>query len=301
MSDSQAKGFLAAGGAFVLWGLVPLYWKQLASINALELILHRIVWSVVLLIILIALRGRMRDFLTAFSTLRSLAINALAGFLLSANWLIFIWAVNADRIIDTSLGYFLVPFVSAGLGFFVLKEHLNRAQVIAMSLALVGVMIQVIYVGRVPWVGLGLSGTFGVYGLLRKRSPLGSLTGLGVETTLIAPFAIGALIYFHHEGTGALGQVDLLTHTLLIGTAVVTTIPLLLFSMGARLIPLSSIGLMQFSTPFCTLFLGLLVYHEPLALAKLVSLLIIWSGLMIYLVDLNRNRRRSASEEAKPV
>ncbi|HLS28786.1 MAG TPA: EamA family transporter RarD [Opitutales bacterium] len=294
MTKSSAKGYAAAGGAFLLWGLVPLYWKQLADISALELMLHRIVWSVVLLIFLIKLRGRMRDFLNAFSTLGSLGINFLAGSLLSANWLIYIWAVNADRIIDTSLGYFLVPFVSTALGLFVLNERLNRAQIVAMVFALIGVMIQVIHVGRIPWVGLGLAGTFGLYGLLRKRSTLGSLTGLGVETTLIAPVALGMLIYLHQGGNGSLGQVDLLSHILIIGTAVVTTVPLLLFSVGARLIPLSRIGLMQFITPFCTLFLGLLIYDEPLPPARLISFIIIWIGLMIYLIDLHRDRRRNS-------
>lgn len=290
MSDSRVKGFAAAGGAFLLWGLVPLYWKELQHVGAFELILHRIVWSVLLLWVLIILRGRIRNFLSGFSTAASIATNGLAGLLLSANWLIYIWAVNADRIIDTSLGYFLVPFVSTALGYFVLHERLNRAQTCAMTLAFAGVMVQIVHAGRFPWVGLGLATSFGLYGLIRKQSSLGSLTGLGVETTLVAPIAVGLLIHLHRIGEGALGRTDPTTHVLLVGTALVTSIPLLLFSTGARLIPLGSVGLLQFITPSCTLLLGLFLYHEPLPSAKLISFLIIWTGLAIYLLDLRRNR-----------
>ncbi len=299
MPESRAKGFAAAGGAFLAWGLVPLYWKALAEVGAFELILHRVVWSVLLLWFLIAMRGRMREFLRAFSSVKSIATNGLAGVLLSANWLIYIWAVNAERIIDTSLGYFLVPFVSAALGYFVLHERLNRAQIFAMGLAFAGVAIQIVQAGRFPWVGLGLAGTFGVYGLMRKRSSLGSLTGLGVETTILAPVAAGLLIYLHSEGSGALGRADGATHFLLFGTALVTTVPLLLFSAGARLIPLASVGVMQFITPTCTLLLGLFLYGEPLPPARLISFLIIWVGLAVYLVDLRRSRGRISAEAAE--
>lgn len=299
MSDSRGKGFAAAGGAFLLWGLVPIYWKTLAQVNATELILHRVVWSVLLLWVLIAVRGRTRDFLRALSSVRSIIGNGVAGLLLSANWLIYIWAVNAGRVIDTSLGYFLVPFVSAALGYAVLHERLNRAQVFAMALALTGVAIQIARAERFPWVGLGLAATFGLYGLMRKRSVLGSLTGLGVETTILAPVAAALLIYLHRDGGGALGRVDVTTHILLFGTALVTTVPLLLFSMGARLIPLASVGLLQFITPSCSLLLGLFLYGEPLPPARLISFLMIWTGLAVYVIDLRRNRTRVSIDPAE--
>lgn len=273
---------------------------MLAHVAAFELILHRIVWSVLLLAVIIAARGRLRVFATAFTQPKSLVTHGVAGVLLSINWLVFVWAVNVDRVIETSLGYFLVPFVSTALGYFFLHERLKPVQIAAMGLAFGGVLIQIVAYGAIPWVGLTLAFSFGLYGLMRKQSPLGSLTGLGVETVLLAPLAIGALLYLHHGGGGALGRADLTTHLLLAGTALVTTVPLLLFSTGARLIPLSSIGLMQFITPSCTLLLGVFLYHEPFPLGRFVSFLLIWIGIGIYLIDLGRNRARVTAQERPP-
>jgi chloramphenicol-sensitive protein RarD len=290
LPDSQFKGFAAAGGAFLIWGLVPLYWKMLAQISAFELILHRIIWSILLLLVLIVARGHLRDFAQAFARVGSLGKNALAGLLLSANWFVFIWAVNADRVIDTSLGYFLVPFVSTGLGVFFLHERLNRIQLAAMGLALAGVALEVIRFGSVPWVGVALATSFGLYGLLRKQSPLGSLTGLGVETALLTPLALGILLFLQAGRGESLGEASALTHVLLVGTGLVTAVPLLLFSAGARLIPLSSIGLMQFLTPSITLLLGIFLYREPFPPVRLASFFMIWLGLAIYLAVVGGRR-----------
>lgn len=269
---------------------------MLPQISAFELILHRIVWSILILLVLILVRGRWRDFVSAFASIGSVGKNALAGLLLSSNWFVFIWAVNADRVIDTSLGYFLVPFVSTGLGVFFLHERLNRIQLSAMALALAGVILQMIHFGAIPWVGVALATSFGLYGLLRKQSPLGSLTGLGVETALLAPMALGILLYLQGyggvgNGVETTGGADAWTHLLLVGTGLITTVPLLLFSTGARLIPLSSIGLIQFLTPSITLLLGVFLYHEPFPPVRFASFLMIWIGLAIYLFDAEGRRR----------
>lgn len=286
MSHAAARtGALAAGVCYFAWGLVPLYWKQLASVHPVELIAHRHVWSLVLVLGLVLAQGKFGEVRAALGTRRSVGLNFLSATLLTANWLIYVWGVNTGHVIECSLGYFLVPLVNVALGRWVLHEHLRRLQWIAIAGAATGVAVMMWQLGRPPWIALALAGTWGGYGLLRKKSPLGSLTGLTVETLLLAPFAVGFLLWQHHTGTGALGRADALTQLLVLSAGVITAIPLLLFAFGARRIRLSTMGLLQYLAPTVQFALGVWVYHEPFSRERLIGFLFIWAGLALYTAD----------------
>lgn len=291
---AQARsGALAAAICYLLWGLVPLYWKQLAAVNSLELIAHRHVWSLALLLAVGAWQGGIGAVLAALRTPSSVATHLLSATLLTANWLVYVWGVNTGHVIETSLGYFLVPLVNVAAGRFVLHEHLRRVQWMAIGLAATGVAVMIAQLGRPPWIALVLAGTWGGYSLMRKRSTLGALSGLTVETLLLAPLALGFLAWQHHLGTGALGRVDLRTHLLVLSAGVITAIPLLLFAYAARRIRLSTLGLLQYLAPSVQLALGIWVYHEPFSRARAMSFSFIWAALALYTIDNVLAQRRA--------
>lgn len=285
-SAAAAKaGALAAGICYFSWGLVPLYWKRLATVNPVELIAHRHVWSLVLVLICVAAQGTFSEVRAALRTPRSVGLNLLSAVLLTANWLIYVWGVNTGHVIECSLGYFLVPLVNVALGRFVLHEHLRTLQWVAIACAAGGVTVMIAQLDRPPWVALALAGTWSAYGLLRKRSPLGSLIGLTVETLLLAPLAIGLLLWQHHIGEGALGHTDAATQALVLSAGVITAVPLLLFAYGARRIRLSTMGLLQYLAPTVQFALGIWVYHEPFTRERLLGFAFIWVGLALYTAD----------------
>jgi chloramphenicol-sensitive protein RarD len=282
---SRRAGALAAALCYFLWGLVPLYWRHLASVNPVELIAHRTVWSLALLAVLVVVQRSSGHVAAAFQTPRSLAINTLSAALLTANWLVYVWGVNTGHVIETSLGYFLVPLVNVATGRFVLHEHLRRAQWIAIILAVVGVALMFVQLGRPPWIALTLAGTWGGYSLMRKQSPLPPVVGLTVETLLLAPLAIGFLVWRHHTGEGVLGRVDLRMHVLVVSAGIITAVPLLLFAYGARRIRLSTLGLLQYLAPTVQLILGVWVFHEPFSESRVISFSFIWAALALYTAD----------------
>ena len=286
------SGALAAAVCYFLWGLVPLYWKQLAAVDARELIAHRHLWSLVFVLVILVAQARLGDVRAALASPRSLGSNFLSATLLTTNWLVYVWGVNTDHVIETSLGYFLVPLVNVAAGRFVLHEHLRRVQWAAIALAAAGVALMVWQLGRPPWIALVLAGSWGAYSLMRKQSPLGSLTGLTIETLLLAPLAIAFLLWQHHTGAGALGRVSLAQHLLIFSSGVITAVPLLLFAYGARRIRLSTMGLLQYIAPSVQFVIALAVYHEPLA-GRGPSFALIWAGLALYTADnLWAQRRR---------
>lgn len=294
-SPEAARGALAAALCYFLWGLVPLYWKQLGSVNPVELIAHRQIWSLVLLLVIVAAQRGFRPVFAALGSLGSVAVNGLGAALLTANWLVYVWGVNTGHVIETSLGYFLVPLVNVAAGRFVLHEHLRRAQWIAIGLAATGVVLMIVQLGRPPWIALALAGTWGVYSLMRKKSPLPPVTGLTVETLLLAPFALGFLLWQEHTGEGALGRADARIHVLVLSSGVITAIPLLLFGYGARRIRLSTLGLLQYLAPSVQLLLGVWVYHEPFSRSRMTSFAFIWGALALYTADSLLAQRRSAA------
>lgn len=297
-SSEATRGALAAALCYLIWGLVPLYWRLLAGVSALELIAHRLVWSLVFVAGLLLWRGALAEFRAALGTGRGFALNLLSSALLTGNWLVYVWGVNHGHVIECSLGYFLVPLLNVALGRWVLHEHLRPAQILAIGCAALGVAIQVFQLGRPPWIALALALTFGFYGLLRKRSALGPLTGLAVETTVLAPFAIALLVWRHHTGEGALGHASAGTQALVLSTGVVTAIPLLLFAYGARRIRLTTLGLLQYIAPTVQFSLGVAVFHEPFARDRALAFGFIWSGLALYTFDNLRAARATVGSTA---
>ncbi len=290
-SPDAARGALAAGVCYFCWGLVPLYWRLLAGIHPVELIAHRAVWSLVFLAVLVAAQRMAAEIRAGLASPRALGINLLSGTLLTANWLVYVWGVNTGHVIECSLGYFLVPLVNVALGRLVLHEHLRPLQWFAIGCAAAGVVLMIAQLGRPPWIALTLAATWGAYGLLRKKSPLGSLAGLTVETLLMAPAAIGFLLWQNHTGAGALGRVDAATHALILSSGIITAVPLLLFAYGARRIRLTTMGLLQYLAPTVQFALGLWVFHEPFSTGRAGGFVLIWAGLVLYTLDNLRGAR----------
>jgi chloramphenicol-sensitive protein RarD len=279
------SGAWAAGFCYLLWGAFPLYWKQLVAVSPFELIAHRYVWTAVLMVGLILAQRRFGEVRAALSTPRSFGLNALSATLLAGNWIVYVWGVNTGHVIETSLGYFLVPLVNVAAGRFILHEHLRRLQWIAIGCAAAGVAVMIFQLGRPPWIALTLAATWGGYGLMRKQTSLGALTGLTVETLLIVPFAFVFLIWRERAGLGAFGHTDALSHTLLVGAGIITAVPLTLFAFAARRIRLSTLGLLQYLAPTVQFALGVAVYHEPFSRERAASFALIWIGLALYTAD----------------
>jgi chloramphenicol-sensitive protein RarD len=279
------KGIWNGLAAYVLWGFFPIYWKLLHEVSALQVIGHRIVWSFLLLIAVILLTRQWKDFRAAALVPKVIGIYAVAGVLLSINWLIYVWGVNSGFIVETSLGYFINPLISVLLGVLFLRERLRTAQWVAVGLAAMGVAYLTITYGRLPWIALSLAVSFGIYGLVKKIAPLGSLYGLTLETALVFPIALLYLAFVQSAGMGAFLHHGALTDILLIGTGVVTSIPLLMFASAARQIPLSMIGVLQYIAPTLQFLIGVFLYHEPFDQSRLVGFGLVWLALIIFWVE----------------
>lgn len=278
----QTRGVLFALGCYLCWGLFPLYWKPLHFIAPLQILCHRIVWSAVFLLIILSIKKHWNWLEPFRKDPKKLAIFALSSSTLSMNWLLYIWAVNSGHIVESSLGYFINPLVNVLLGRLVLGERLGLLQKVAVVLAAIGVCWMTLQLGSLPWVALGLALSFGLYGLLRKQAPLPSLEGLALETFLLAPLALIALVVFEWRGTGSFGHVGLTANSMLIGAGIVTAVPLILFAHGTRRLKLATMGLIQYISPTLQLLLGVLLYHEAFDQSRVVGFTFIWAGLLIY-------------------
>lgn len=283
--SAASRGAIAGTLAFVLWGVVPLYWKQMHGVSAFELIAHRIVWSLLFLLGVMTWRKSFVGVRSAVTDWRIFTGGLLSSVLLALNWTIYVWAVNADHIIETSLGYFLTPLCNVALGCVFLKERLRMLQWSAVALAAGGVALLLFHTGRIPWIALSLASSWSLYGLLKKRSRLGPIPGLTVETLALFPVAITFLLWRAHTGAGALGHVNLQLHALIVATGVVTTIPLLLFAYAAQRLRLVTLGVVQYIAPSMQFLIGLLVYHEPFDAARLQACALIWLALLLYTAD----------------
>lgn len=271
--------------AYLIWGFFPVYFKALAGVPPLQVVCHRIVWSVLFLWLIIAWRGRWGTIRNAFRDHRALALLTVSALLIAANWLVFIIAVGRAQVIQSSLGYFITPFVSVLLGFLFFQERLRRLQLVSLLLAAVGVLLLTLQYGRFPWVAMVLALTFGSYGLFRKIVTVDSLTGLTVETLLLGPAALGYLVFISWQGSGAFPAQGAQTSSLLVLAGVATAVPLLLFASAARRLRLATIGFLQYITPTLHFLLAVLLYREPFTRAHLLSFLFIWSGLCCYSYD----------------
>lgn len=276
------RGFAATFGAFLIWGLLPLYLKQLHDTGALQIMAHRVVWACLFVFAYLALRGELGKVGAALRDPQARLRLAASAVMISGNWLVYVWAVTNGHVIEASLGYFINPLVSVLLGVFVLREKLNRAQWLAVAIAALGVAWLTWQVGRLPWIALGLAASFGAYGLIRKMVVVDSVAGLGVETLLIAPLMLAYLVWCTYAGTLSFGAHDRLLDGLLIASGAVTAIPLVMFAYGVRRVPLSTVGLMQYVGPTLQLLTGIFVFHEAFTAERMLGFATIWAALFVF-------------------
>ena len=280
------KGAIHAGFSYLLWGLLPIYWKLLDNVNAKEILASRVLWSFIFMIFILFLTKKLGLF---FQTIKGFAKNkkqmyalTIASLLISVNWFIYIWAVNSGHMIEASLGYYINPLISILLGMIVLKEKLTVYQYISFILAAIGVLIISISHGQFPWIAISLAISFGVYGLAKKLIIVDSAVGLTLETLVVAPVAVIYIVFSFIQGTHSFLTAGIQTDLLLIGAGAVTAVPLLYFAKGAQKIPLSLLGFLQFIAPTLTLLLGVFVYNEHFSNIQLLSFMFIWLAVTIY-------------------
>jgi len=283
--DNTTKGTITAISAFFLWGIFPIYWKALKHVPSTQILAHRVVWSLVFLLFLVSVQRRWKEVSSIISFSRNVPRFLFTSFLLGTNWLIYIWAVNTNQIVEASLGYFINPLVNVCLGMIFLRERLYRWQVLSVVLAFIGVLFLTLHYGRVPWIAFTLAFTFGTYGLLRKTARAGSMVGLLFETAILTPIALIYLITLTVQGSGAFLSIGLHTDVLLTGAGLVTAIPLLLFAHGARRIQYSTVGFLQYIAPTGQLLVGVLLYKELFTRTHAISFGLVWVAIVIYSIS----------------
>lgn len=284
MQDSS-KGLLAAIAAFSLWGLLPLYLKALAPASPFEILCHRIVWSVVATLGLLLVGKKAGSLLPLLRDKKVMLPVLLAALLVSGNWLVYIWAVNNDFIVESSLGYYINPLVNVLLGFIFLQERLRRGQWLAVFFAFSGVCYLTFFYGQFPWIALFLAISFAFYGLLKKISPLPSLEGLCLETSLLSIPALCFLVYLVTLGESDFVHQATTGRLLLAGTGIITSLPLLLFGFAAHRMPLSTLGIVQYLAPTLQLCIGVFIYGEAFPGKKMVGFALVWCGLLIFATE----------------
>ncbi|MDR1615983.1 MAG: EamA family transporter RarD [Syntrophomonadaceae bacterium] len=285
--SERSKGVIFVIGSYLIWGTLPLYWKMLQEFSSLRILGHRIIWGLVFLLCFLIITRKWYAFWAEVKKItcqpRKLLAVILTGFLLNLNWLTFIWAVNNDRIIQTSLGYYINPLINVLLGIVFLRERLSFWQLAAFGLAAAGVLSLTVQYGAFPVVALTLAVSFSIYTLLKKLIDIDPITGLTLETMLTSVFALGCLLYANiAENDGALQLTVTPVAFLFVGAGIVTAAPLMLYTIGARLLPLFAVGFFQYISPTMTLFLGVVIFHEPFTRAHLFSFLAIWISLILF-------------------
>ncbi|QSX33975.1 EamA family transporter RarD [Shewanella avicenniae] len=294
MADSEyRKGIILALSAYIIWGFAPLYFKLISAVAPLQILVHRIVWSFVLMGVLIVVMGGYGRVRQVLKNPKQLMVLTTTSLLVAANWLLFIWAVNNDHLLDASLGYFINPLLNVVLGLLFLSERLTKFQWVAVALATTGVAIQLISFGSIPVVSLALAGTFGVYALLRKKVNIDAMTGLVVETAILLPPALLVMWFADGEQASHILTNGWQLNLLLMAAGVITTIPLLCFAGAAVRIPLSTLGFFQYVGPSIMFIMAVAVFHEPFDMEKSVTFGFIWSALLVFTFDMLRRRRRT--------
>ncbi|MEW6999033.1 EamA family transporter RarD [Colwelliaceae bacterium BS250] len=286
------SGVINALSAYTMWGLAPLYFKLLEGVSSPEILVHRIIWSCVLLIIIVIAMGQWRKVQSILKDRKKVAWLLLTSVLLGANWLIFIWAINNHHLIEASLGYFINPLFSVALGLVFLGEKLRKWQTIAVLLALVGVLIQLISIGSLPIIALGLAGSFGIYGLFRKKLMVETVPGLLIESMLMLPLGIIYWIFFMDSPTSNMMVNDASLNIILIAAGLVTTAPLLCFTAAAKRLSLAALGFFQYLGPTIMFVLAVLFFNEQLAIEKLTTFVFIWAAILIYSWDAVRKLKQ---------
>ncbi len=290
--NNTLSGFISGTAAFLIWGLCPVYWKVLADVPAIEIITHRVVWSFLFLVPVIFMQGKWPEFFQVVRTPKKVAILCITTLLVASNWLLFIWSVNNNHIIETSLGYYTNPIVNVVFGVIILRERLNKFQSIAVGMASFAVLYLTFQYGRFPAIALTLAVTFSLYGLLRKILGINAAVGLFIETLLLTLPGIAYLVWLEHQGIGSFGHMGLTIDFFLMGTAFLTALPLMLFNIAANRITLTAVGFLQYIAPSVTLLLAIFLYHEPMSTHQLVAFMFIWTALVIYSVDSIKTYKR---------
>ncbi|MBZ9777206.1 EamA family transporter RarD [Mesorhizobium sp. CO1-1-8] len=299
-ADSKARrGFLLALGAYLLWGLLPFYMKAVAHLPLAEVIAHRIVWSVPIAAAVLVWAGRTADFKAALRSPRTIAMAALTAALISVNWGIYVWAIAVDRTVETALGYYINPLVSVVVGALLLGERLDRLQIAAVALAAVAVTVLTIEGGKLPWVSLALAFSFAAYGFFRKTLPIGPSQGFLLEVLLLSVPALGYIVYLIATGQDHIVSSSGTDTALLIGCGPVTSVPLLLFAFGAKLLRLSTIGIMQYIAPTMVFLIAVLIFGEPFGTTQAVAFALIWAALAVYSWSMLTTARRAAPQPAR--
>lgn len=293
------KGLLLAFGTYFIWGLFPIYWKWLAQVDARELLSHRVIWSFAFLFLFVLASKNGREFRAVIKNRKVIAVYFAAALLIGLNWLTYVWAVNAGFIVETSLGYFINPLLSVSLGVIFLREHLRPLQWLPVGLAALGVAYLTFAYSRLPWIALVLAFSFGIYGLVKKVAPLGSVYGLTLETGILFLPALLYLLTQEATGQATFLRADPVTNLLLVGSGIVTTVPLLMFASAAHRIPLTMIGLMQYLAPTLQFLLGVLVYKEPFSATQAIGFGIVWVALVIFWLE-NWAAQRAIRPETIP-
>jgi chloramphenicol-sensitive protein RarD len=278
-------GFISAVSAFLIWGLSPIFYKSLRHVPPFEILMHRMVWSFLFLLPVLILLKRWKSFVRIFRYRKAMSMLFGTTLLVACNWFVYIWAINNNHILQASLGYYINPLVNVMLAMLFLRERLRRLQIVAVLLALAGVLYLTFSIGQFPWVALTLAFTFAFYGLLRKTAPVEALEGLSIETLLLFIPAAGYLFYLDRQGAGAFFNIHWHTDLLLMASALITAIPLLLFTTGARSLTFVTIGFLQYLAPSCNFLLAVFVYGEPFSTAQAVTFCVIWTALAIFSVD----------------
>jgi chloramphenicol-sensitive protein RarD len=283
--------------AFFVWGSFPLYFRALEPASAVEILLHRVVWSLLVCLVVLAITGNLRAFVTVLRTPRLLAVLTLAAVLIAINWGVYIYAVNAGHVVEASLGYFINPLLTVLLGVLVLRERLRRLQWVAVGVGFVAVVVLTVDYGHPPWIALILAASFGTYGLVKNRvgGQVEALPSLTTETAVLAPFALGVLIWLEVTGRGSFGHAPPWHGLLLASTGIATTVPLVLFAAGARRAPLSTMGLLQFITPVLQLLAGVLLLGEHVPGPRWAGFGLVWVALVLLSIDSIRTTRLARS------
>lgn len=277
----EALGILYAGGSYLLWGFVPLYWAMLAGVSPYEITLHRIFWGALVTAAVTLIRGRWRTIAAIFARRDTILALAASSVLIAANWTIFIWCVSTHQLVESSLGYYLTPLVSMALGLVLLGEKISLLRLAAIGLAAVAVIVQAFELGHIPWPAPALALSFGFYGYVRKRTPVDALDGLTVETMLLFPITAVVLGYLALKGTGAFTSTTPWRDALLAGGGPITAVPLTMFAAGARRVRMTTLGFLQYLAPSLTLLVATLLMGEPFTRTDAITFAFVWSALLI--------------------
>lgn len=298
-NQREMTGIVYAVMAYTLWGLLPLYWKLLDEIPADEIFAHRILWSFIFVIAVLCFSKRLNAFKDVLTDKKSFVGIIFCALLISANWYMYIWAVNANHVVEASMGYYINPLVVVLLAMIVFKEKLSLVQGVALILAAIGVIIIAVQYGKMPWVALGLAITFAFYGLFKKMIKVESMLGLAIETSMMVPIACIYIILKEVNGIGALGTIPLRTMFILVCSGIATATPLFFFAKGAQRIPFTTLGFIQYISPTISLFLGVFVFKEAFTMTHFISFGFIWCGLILYSLSQTKGMKGLRPKYAK--